>query len=132
VVYLDDGFDIERDIQTCTSNSGLIRSDLSSAGLLVIMTRSAYGQPTQSLTWFGLNWNGQTGTISIISKRIDKFDKVLQNLMRLLEGRFGPHIVDCFADYYNCKVQNFYSRFWNPGSAGIDVFFTHGRGKMPF
>ena len=29
VVYLDDGFDIERDIQTCTSNSGLISSDLS-------------------------------------------------------------------------------------------------------
>ena len=29
VVYLDDGFDIERAIQTCTSNLGLISSDLS-------------------------------------------------------------------------------------------------------
>jgi hypothetical protein len=61
VVYLDDGFDIERDIQTCTSNSGLISSDLSRAGLLVNDEKCVW-QPTQSLTWLGLNWNGETGT----------------------------------------------------------------------
>ena len=32
----------------------------------------------------------QTGTISIISERIVKFDKVLQSLFTLLEARFGP------------------------------------------
>ena len=125
VVYLDDGFDIERYIQTCTSNSGLIRSDLSSAWLLVNDEKRVW-RPTQSLTWFGLNWNGQTGTISIISERIDKFGKVLHSWFRLFEGRFGPHTVDCFADCYNCRVQKFYSRFWIPGSVGIvgiDAFF---------
>ena len=38
-------------------------------------------QPTQSLTWLGLNWNGDTGTISITSKRIEKVDKALRNMV---------------------------------------------------
>ena len=38
-------------------------------------------QPTQSLTWLGLNWNGDTGTISITSKRMEKVDKALRNLV---------------------------------------------------
>jgi hypothetical protein len=30
-----------------------------------------------------------------------------------------PQLFRPFADYNNCKVQIFYSRFWNPGAAGI-------------
>jgi hypothetical protein len=67
-------------IQTCTSNSGLISSDLSRAGLLVNDEKCVW-QHTQSLTWLGLNWNGDTGTISIISKRIEKVDKAHRNLV---------------------------------------------------
>ena len=67
-------------MQTCTSNSGLISSDLSRAGLLVNDEKCVW-QPTQSLTWLGLNWNGDTGTISITSKRIEKVDKALRNLV---------------------------------------------------
>ena len=67
-------------IQTCTSNSGLISSDLSRAGLLVNDEKCVW-QPTQSLTWLGLNWNGDAGTISITSKRIEKVDKAHQNLV---------------------------------------------------
>ena len=63
-------------IQTCTSNSGLISSDLSRAGLLVNYEKCVW-QPTQSLTWLGFNWNGDTGTIRITSKRIEKVDKAL-------------------------------------------------------
>ena len=81
VVYLDDGFDIERDVQTCTSNSGLISSDLSRPGLLLVNDEKCVWQPTQSLTWLGLNWNGETGTISITSKRIEKVNKAFQNLI---------------------------------------------------
>ena len=80
VVYLDDEFDIERNIQTCTSNSGLISSDLSRAGLLDNDEKCIW-KPTQSLTWLDLNRNGETGTISITSKRIEKVDKALQNLI---------------------------------------------------
>ena len=59
-----------------------------------------------------------------LSKIIDYDDwKITPQLFRLLEGKFGRHTVDCFADYNNCKVQKLYSRFWNPGAAGIDAFF---------
>jgi hypothetical protein len=34
-----------------------------------------------SYTWLGLNWNEETGTISITRKRIEKVDKALQNLI---------------------------------------------------
>ena len=65
-----------------------------------------------------------------LSKIIDYDDwEITPQLFRLLEGKFGPHTVDCFADYNNCKVQKFYSRFWNPGSAGIDAFFHSWEGE---
>ena len=80
VVYLDDGFDIEKNLETCTTNSGIIRSDLLKTGFIVNDDKCTW-QPTQSLTWLGLDWNGQTGTISITPKRIGKVMNVLQNLI---------------------------------------------------
>ena len=35
---------------------------------------------------------------------------------------WGPHTVDCFANYYTAKLPRFFSRFWNPGTSGIDFF----------
>jgi hypothetical protein len=48
---------------------------------LLVNDEKCVWQPTQSLTWLGLNWNGDTGTISITSKRIEKVDKALRNLV---------------------------------------------------
>jgi hypothetical protein len=65
-----------------------------------------------------------------LSKIIDYDDwKITPQLFRLLEEKFGPDTVDCLADYNNCKVQKFYSRFWNPGAAGIDAFFHSWEGE---
>ena len=80
VVYLDDGFDIEKNLETCTTNSGIIRSDLLKTGFIANDDKCTW-QPTQSLTWLGLDWNGQTGIISITPKRIGKVMNVLQNLI---------------------------------------------------
>lgn len=65
-----------------------------------------------------------------MSKIVDYDDwEITPKVFQLLEGKFGPHTVDCFADYKNCKVPKFYSRFWNPGSAGIDAFFHSWGGE---
>ena len=40
-----------------------------------------------------------------------------------LESLWGPFTVDCFATYYNKKVEKYYSRFWNPDTSGVDAFF---------
>ena len=65
-----------------------------------------------------------------LSKIVDYDDWVITSkVFQLLEAKFGPHMVDCFADYKNCKVPKFYSWFWNPGSAGIDAFFHSWAGE---
>ena len=35
---------------------------------------------------------------------------------------WGPYTVDRFVSYYNSKTRRFNSRFWNPGTEGIDAF----------
>lgn len=46
-----------------------------------------------------------------------------------LDARWGPHSVDCFANYYNHKLPRFFSRFWNPNTAGVDFFIQPLRGE---
>ena len=48
---------------------------------------------------------------------------------RRLDGRWGPHSVDCFANYYNHKLPKFFSRFWNSNTSGVDFFFQSLRGE---
>ena len=39
-----------------------------------------------------------------------------------LDELWGPFTVDCFATCYNRKVPKYFSRFWNPGTAGVHAF----------
>ena len=41
-----------------------------------------------------------------------------------MEELWGPHTVDCFANFYTAKLPRFFSRFWNPGASGIEFFFV--------
>jgi ribonuclease HI len=79
VVYLDDGFDIERNIKNCTDNASIIQSDLHQAGFITNEDKCVW-QPTQSLIWLGIHWDGVTGTISISPDGI-KTIKVLEKLI---------------------------------------------------
>ena len=59
-----------------------------------------------------------------LSKIIDFDDWELDPaVFQDIEEKFGPHSIDCFASYQNCKVSRFFSRFWNPGTSGVDAFF---------
>ena len=42
---------------------------------------------------------------------------------------WGPHSVDRFANHVNAKLPPFNSRFWNPGSEGIDAFVMNWHGE---
>ena len=65
-----------------------------------------------------------------ISRLIDTNDRQSTNeLFLFLDGRWGPHSVDCFANYYNHKLPKFFSRFWNPNTMGVDFFFHPLRGE---
>ena len=62
--------------------------------------------------------------VDYISRFTDLDDwEVKPEVFHSLNAMFGPHTVDCFANYKNAKIAKFYSRFWNPGSAGVDPFY---------
>jgi len=42
-----------------------------------------------------------------------------------LDELWGPFNADCFATHYNKKVPKYFSRFWNPRTAGADAFFQN-------
>ena len=46
-----------------------------------------------------------------------------------LNELWGAHTVDCFASFYNKKLDRFFSRFWNPGCAGVDAFYQSWTGE---
>ena len=59
-----------------------------------------------------------------LSKIVDYDDwELVPEFFRQLDELWGPFTVDCFATCYNRKVPKYFSRFWNPGTAGVDAFF---------
>ena len=58
-----------------------------------------------------------------ISRLIDTDDwQITDDFFLFLDGLWGPHIVDCFANYYNHKLPKYFYRFWNPNNSGVDFF----------
>ena len=58
-----------------------------------------------------------------VSKIVDKDDwAISSDIFDILDRKWGPHTIDRFASYYNTKLPRSTSRFWNPGSLGIDAF----------
>ena len=70
--------------------------------------------------WIPLTENEKADYIS----RLIDFDdwQITPDFFLSLEELWGPHTVDCFANFYTAKLPRFFSRFWNPGESGIDFF----------
>lgn len=65
-----------------------------------------------------------------ISRLIDTDDwQITEEFFLFLDDLWGPHSVDCFANYYNHKIPRYFSRFWNPISSGVDFFFQSLQGE---
>ena len=61
-----------------------------------------------------------------ISRIVDYDDwQVNPELFYYLEGAWGPHSIDRFADNYNTQVARFNSRFACPGTEAVDAFTVH-------
>ncbi|XP_060569538.1 uncharacterized protein LOC132727948 [Ruditapes philippinarum] len=57
-----------------------------------------------------------------LSRCTDSDDWSLENkIFDSLEQKWGPHTFDLFACSYNTKCQKFYSKYWCPGTSGIDA-----------
>ena len=69
-----------------------------------------------------------------ISKLRDCNDwQITREVCQQLDSTWGPHTLDCFASFYNAKIERFFSRFWNPGCLGVRrVFPAVDWRKLPF
>ena len=68
--------------------------------------------------WIPRTSNQQTDYISRLTDADDW--QIIKDFFLFL--RWGPHSVDCFANYYNNKLPKYFSRFWNPNTSSIDFF----------
>ena len=62
---------------------------------------------------------------------VDDWQITVTSFFEFLDYIWGPHTVDCFANFCNKKVNKFYSRFWNPGCSGVD-FLVQGKIALLF
>jgi len=54
---------------------------------------------------------------------IDYDDYMLNpSIFAWLDGLWGPHTVDRFANSVNAQINRFNTRFWAPGSEAVDAF----------
>jgi hypothetical protein len=59
----------------------------------------------------------------LLSREMDLDDwSVHDAVFTMLCSRFGVPTVDCFASHYNAKTSKFFSKYWQPGTAGVDAF----------
>jgi hypothetical protein len=73
-----------------------------------------------SVDWIPRDQNAVADTLS---KLIDSDDwAIANNVFQLINNKYGPFTLDPFASSTTAKVEKFYSRFWCPGSQGVDAF----------
>ena len=73
------------------------------------------------LQWIPRTLNEQADYVS----KLNDFDdwEVVPGIFEQIDAQFGPHTLDCFANSTNAKVSRYFSRFWNPGTTGVDAFY---------
>ena len=58
-----------------------------------------------------------------ISRIIDHDDwRITSEFYNHLNSMYGPCMFDCFASSNTAKCRKFYSKFWCPGTSGVDAF----------
>ena len=73
--------------------------------------------------WIPRGENKDADELSRLADLLDTDDWGLSSsFFKLLNNKFGPFSVDCFANYYNFKVDKFFSLFLTPGTAGVNAF----------
>ena len=83
---------------------------------------SKYYQPgTSGVNAFNHDWSIEL--FDEISKRVDYDDYTINDdIFVVLDESWGPHTVDRFACHYNTKLGKFNSKYYQPGTSGVNAF----------
>ena len=81
------------------------------------------GRVSLSLEWIPRGENEVADYLSRLSDILDTDDwGITPEFFSVINSRFGPFTIDCFANALNKKVDRFYSLFYVPGTSGVDAF----------
>ena len=73
--------------------------------------------------WIPRSLNEAADSASRDALMIDTDDwQLTKPFFSILNVRWGPFTIDCFANDYNAKLDRFFSLFNSPGGAGVDAF----------
>jgi hypothetical protein len=73
--------------------------------------------------WIPRDLNKDADWISRESEVLDTDDwGISKEFFKILQNRWGTFSVDCFANFYNAKVEKFYSFYQVPLTSGVDAF----------
>ena len=85
---------------------------------------------TLEAEWIPRELNEAADAVSREAVVVDTDDwGISQSFFKILDSRWGPLTIDCFANDYNAKLKHFYSLFNSPGSAGVDAFSFNWHGE---
>ena len=80
--------------------------------------------------WIPRNLNEAADAASREAIMVDTDDwQLSDSFFKLLNERWGPFTLDCFANYYNKKVDRFFSLFNSPNCEGVDAFTFNWEGE---
>ena len=78
-IFLDDGWAIVQDGESCRIKALAVRGDLYNAGF-VVNEDNRYGNPPRVLDWLGITWNSALGTLKIVERRILKIINTIDHI----------------------------------------------------
>ena len=75
------------------------------------------------MEWLPRYENEAADAVSREAAVVDTDDwSITTNFFNIIDNRWGPLTIDCFANNYNAKIDRFYSLFHSSGCSGIDAF----------
>ena len=80
-IFLDDGWAIVQDSDSCRIKALAVRADLYNAGFVVNEDKSVW-EPTQVLDWLGITWNSALSTLKIVERRIVKIINTIDHIIK--------------------------------------------------
>ena len=78
---------------------------------------------TLETQWIPRHLNEAADSASREAEMVDTDDwGISHQFFKIINNKWGPLSIDCFANHYNAKLPRFYSLYHSPGCEGVDCF----------
>ena len=91
VMFIDEGFGLNKSLQKCQKQSKFVRQSLVQAGFKINNEKSIW-EPQKSLEWIDLFWDGNCFSLSIPDRRISDFLSEMNNVLKILPKTSARHL----------------------------------------